>query len=114
VEKGTMIFINSYTLNCSEKYWDAPGEFRPERFIADGKVTKPDHFIPFSTGKRTCLGQRLVQGFTFLIIASILQHYDVTSSNPSSIHTYPACIALPMDTFSLTFTPRNLAFAQSL
>jgi cytochrome P450 family 307 subfamily A len=76
-------------------------------------VTRPEYFIPFSTGRRTCIGQRLVQGFTFIIIASILQHYDVTSSNPSSIRTYQACVALPMDTFSLTFTPRNLASAHS-
>ena len=106
VEKGTIIFINNYEINNSEKYWDAPSEFRPERFIADGKVTRPDYFIPFSTGKRTCIGQRLVQGFSFLLVSTILQHFDVTA-DPSSIRIYPACIAVPPDTFSLTFSPRN-------
>jgi cytochrome P450 family 307 subfamily A len=109
-----MIFINNYNLNHSESYWEAPNEFRPERFIVNGKVSKPEYFIPFSTGKRTCIGQRLAQGFTFILIASILQYYDVSSSNLASIRTYPACAAVPMDTFALTFTPRNSAFVQSI
>jgi len=107
VEKGTLIFINNYEINNSEKYWDAPNEFRPERFIVDGKVTRPEYFIPFSTGKRTCIGQRLVQGYSFLLASTILQHFDVTA-DPLSIRTYPACVAVPLDTFSLTFTPRNV------
>lgn len=33
------------------KLWENPEEFMPERFLRDGKVHKPDHFIPFSVGK---------------------------------------------------------------
>jgi cytochrome P450 family 307 subfamily A len=113
VEKGTLVFINNHHLNSGEMYWEAPKEFRPERFIVDGKVTRPEYFIPFSTGKRTCIGQRLVQGISFILTASILQHFDVTSSDPSSIRTYPACVAIPLDTFSLTFTPRKVTSVHS-
>ena len=112
VERGTIIFINNYEINTSEKYWEAPTEFRPERFIVDGKVTRPEYFIPFSTGKRTCIGQRLVQGFSFIVVSSILQHYDITA-DLSSIRTYPACVAVPRDTFSITFTSRNVDFVHS-
>lgn len=31
--------------------WENPEEFMPERFLRDGKVHKPDYFIPFSVGK---------------------------------------------------------------
>jgi cytochrome P450 family 307 subfamily A len=113
VEKDTVVLFNTHNLNHSEKHWEAPEDFRPERFIVNGKVTKPEYFIPFSTGKRTCIGQRLAQGFAFILIASILQHYDVTSSNLASVRTYPSCVAVPMDTFALTFTPRNAAPVQS-
>ncbi|KAJ9597612.1 hypothetical protein L9F63_011518, partial [Diploptera punctata] len=110
VKKGTVVFLNNFELNSSEAYWESPEEFRPERFITpDGKVTKPEYFIPFSTGKRTCIGQRLVQGFAFILLASILQHYDVTTTNPDCIRTYPACVAIPADTFPLTFIPRHLS-----
>ncbi|XP_069672824.1 cytochrome P450 307a1 [Periplaneta americana] len=114
VDKGTMVFLNNYELNSSEKCWEAPFEFRPERFVVDGKVNKPEYFIPFSTGKRTCIGQRLVQGFAFIMLASILQNYDVSCSDPASIRTYPACVAVPADTFSLSFTPRHCVIVQSV
>ncbi|KAM7360195.1 cytochrome P450 307a1-like [Cochliomyia hominivorax] len=65
------------------------------------------HFLPFSIGKRTCIGQNLVRGFGFILLANILQYYDVSSKNVSSIKTVPACVALPTKTFPLVFNPRN-------
>lgn len=35
------------------KLWDEPELFKPERFITtDGKVKKPDGFLPFGVGKK--------------------------------------------------------------
>lgn len=108
VQKGTVIFLNNYELNLGEEYWDEPRAFKPERFVsAEGKIVKPAHFIPFSTGKRTCIGQRLVQGFAFLILASVLQNYDISSADLSGIYTKPGCMAVPPDSFSLVFNPRK-------
>jgi cytochrome P450 len=48
-------------------YWKDGTEFRPERFIsADGAVKKDDHLIPFSVGKRQCLGETLAKVELFL------------------------------------------------
>lgn len=108
VDKGTVIFINNYELNLGEQYWEDASSFRPERFVtAEGGIVKPSHFIPFSTGKRTCIGQRLVQGFTFIMLASLLQQYDIGSSDLSKVVTKPGCMAVPPDCFSLCFTPRR-------
>ncbi|XP_075147151.1 cytochrome P450 307a1-like [Haematobia irritans] len=65
------------------------------------------HFLPFSIGKRTCIGQSLVRGFGFVLLANILQHYDIRSKNLSNVKTVPACVALPPKTYSLQFKPRN-------
>lgn len=65
------------------------------------------HFLPFSIGKRTCIGQNLVKGFTFIMLANIMQSYDVTISDTSLIKMYPACVAVPADTFPLSLTPRS-------
>lgn len=64
------------------------------------------HFLPFSIGKRTCIGQNLVKGFTFIMVANIMQSYDLSISDPSLIKMYPACVAVPADTFPLALTPR--------
>lgn len=65
------------------------------------------HFLPFSIGKRTCIGQNLVKGFTFIMLANIMQTYDVNISDPALIKLYPACVAVPADTFPLAMTLRT-------
>lgn len=107
VNKGTVVFLNNYELNLGDTYWSEPDKFRPERFISsEGNIVKPQHFIPFSTGKRTCIGQRLVQSFCFTLVTSILGKYDI-SADLDTVRTVPACVALPPDTFSVRFTPRR-------
>uniref|UniRef100_A0AAG5DMU1 Cytochrome P450 n=1 Tax=Anopheles atroparvus TaxID=41427 RepID=A0AAG5DMU1_ANOAO len=152
VTKGTVVFINNYELNTSEKYWAEPKRFNPSRFIetatlaqirsdlGDSPTARQDlsniiktngissenertmqiervrknipHFLPFSIGKRTCIGQNLVRGFSFIIIANILQKYDVHSHDIAQIKMYPACVAVPPDTYSLAFTQRTAGKAQ--
>ncbi|XP_049539772.1 cytochrome P450 307a1 [Anopheles darlingi] len=147
VTKGTVVFINNYELNTSEKYWAEPKRFDPSRFLetatlaqirtdlGDSPTAKQDlssiiktngissenertiriervrknipHFLPFSIGKRTCIGQNLVRGFSFIIIANILQKYDVRSNDLAQIKMYPACVAVPPDTYSLAFSQRQ-------
>lgn len=65
------------------------------------------HFLPFSIGKRTCIGQNLVKGFSFIMLANILQTFDVSISDPSLIKMYPACVAVPADTYPIQFNPRT-------
>lgn len=65
------------------------------------------HFLPFSIGKRTCIGQNLVRGFGFIMLANIMREYNVTSKDLTKIQTFPACVALPTNTFPLTLSHRN-------
>ncbi|XP_059477628.1 cytochrome P450 307a1-like [Neocloeon triangulifer] len=106
IPKGTVVFLNNYELNTGEEYWKEPETFKPERFVVEDQVVKPSHFIPFSTGKRTCIGSKLVQSFTFAVVTSILQNFDI-SAGQGKIELPKACVALPPKTFSLVFTARQ-------
>lgn len=114
ITKDTVVFINNYELNLGEKYWGKNSkEFIPERFfqITNGsiRVVKPAYFLPFSTGKRTCVGQKLVQGFAFVIVTSLLTRYDIYPIDDNlKQELRPACVAVPPDTFNLQFKPRNI------
>ncbi|XP_043650930.1 cytochrome P450 307a1 [Drosophila teissieri] len=130
VTKGTIVFINNYVLNSSEKYWANPTEFNPLRFLETPKEQNPKslkscdsgiesdneklqlkrnipHFLPFSIGKRTCIGQNLVRGFGFLVLVNVMQRYDISSHDVSTIKISPESLALPADCFPLVLTPRK-------
>ena len=118
VSKDTVVFVNNYQLNLGETYWGSDAkEFRPERFLSsvvdklDGQrrtvVIKPNFFLPFSTGKRTCIGQRLVQGLTFILITTILSHFQVRSSGDLKSYLLPGVVALPPETFHLVLKSRK-------
>jgi cytochrome P450 family 307 subfamily A len=118
VAKDTVIFVNNYDLNLGESYWGQDcKEFRPERFLKQveqdhttvTRVVRPEHFVPFSTGKRTCIGQRLVQGFAFIVVTGLLSRFDISAPLKVDIKSkiQPSCVAVPPDCFNLVFTPRK-------
>ncbi|KAJ0169509.1 hypothetical protein K1T71_015096 [Dendrolimus kikuchii] len=65
------------------------------------------HFIPFSVGKRTCVGQTLVTTMSFVMFANIMQEFDIRAVNKSDLIQKPACVALPKDTYNLYLIPRK-------
>ena len=54
----TAIYANIWAVMHDKFYWKDPEIFRPERFIdTDGQFRRDDRCIPFSLGKRYCIGQ---------------------------------------------------------
>lgn len=102
--------INNFDLNTNPEKWTNPEKFEPSRFIhckPGGKpyISKPDYFLPFGTGKRSCIGQKLVNGFGFVLLAGIIQKYDVKAADKITIPE--SRLALRPDTYPLIFVPLN-------
>lgn len=59
------------------KIFESPKEFKPERFInKNGELIKCDELIPFSLGKRLCLGEGLARMELFLFLANVFNQYN--------------------------------------
>lgn len=52
LSQGSIINGSIFLIHADTKYWDAPEEFRPERWLSEeGKfVTKKEGFMPFGSG----------------------------------------------------------------
>ncbi|KAJ7319206.1 hypothetical protein OS493_036369 [Desmophyllum pertusum] len=83
IPKGTTVLVNLWSLHHDPAIWDEPDDFRPERFLdEDGKFVPPraDRFLPFSAGRRSCLGEHLARIELFLAFSRLL--YNFKFENP--------------------------------
>ena len=80
IPANTIVFVNNHHQNFNEKYWEQPELYNPTRFIRDGVVKKPSHFSPFSYGKRSCMGYKMVEYVTSHIIAQIFGKLEIKCS----------------------------------
>ena len=91
IPAGTQVLGNIYSIHHDQRYWDAPDEFIPERFLPqeDGSMppslTSPA-YIPFGTGHRRCPGRRFAETTVWLHITRMLHHLrlEPPDGNPLS------------------------------
>ncbi|KAH7704131.1 CBN-CYP-33C9 protein [Aphelenchoides avenae] len=80
IPKGTTIVPQISCVLYDEKIFPDPKKFDPSRFLdADGRLKRVDELIPFSVGKRQCLGEGLARMELFLILANIFNQFRITS-----------------------------------
>jgi len=76
VPAGTEVIINVYGCNMSNKEWDEPEEWSPERFL-DGRFEATDMYktISFGAGKRICAGSAQATSIACTAIARFVQEF---------------------------------------
>lgn len=101
-------------INCvhmDKKLWDRPEDFNPSRFInAEGKVFKPDFFMPFGAGRRMCLGHTLSRMELFLFFANIMHTFNITLPIGDTMPSLNgnAGVTISPNEFRVCFTERPL------
>uniref|UniRef100_A0A8B9YQ53 Cytochrome P450 2J2 n=1 Tax=Bos mutus grunniens TaxID=30521 RepID=A0A8B9YQ53_BOSMU len=73
--KGTMVMTNLIALHRDPTEWATPDTFNPEHFLENGQFKKRESFLPFSIGKRMCLGEQLARTELFIFFTSLLQKF---------------------------------------
>ncbi|XP_073332439.1 cytochrome P450 2J2-like isoform X2 [Pagrus major] len=79
VPKGTPITTMLATVLFDKDEWATPDVFNPEHFLdSEGQFRRRDAFLPFSAGKRVCLGEHLARMELFLFFTCLLQRFTLT------------------------------------
>nr|BDB32877.1 cytochrome P450 monooxygenase [Thamnidium elegans] len=82
IPKGTSLIMNMFNIHHSEKYWENPEQFKPERFENDNINTS---WLPFGSGARQCIGMNFSLIEQRVILSMLLRKYTWTIPE-DSIH----------------------------
>ncbi|KAI6174303.1 Cytochrome P450 domain containing protein [Aphelenchoides besseyi] len=83
IPKGTAIAPQISCVLSDPKIFPEPEKFKPERFVdSEGKLKKFDELIPFSVGKRECIGRSLATMELLLITANLFNRFRLAPSDP--------------------------------
>ncbi|XP_041347842.1 cytochrome P450 2U1-like [Gigantopelta aegis] len=88
IPKDALIVPNIDSVLSDTAIWGDPENFRPDRFLDEnGRLTKPEEFIPFLLGPRNCLGESLARMELFLFVASMLQKFEFVKGEGNVLPT---------------------------
>ncbi|CAJ0567340.1 unnamed protein product, partial [Mesorhabditis spiculigera] len=80
IPAGSVIVPQISAVMYDERVFPEPYSFKPERFLKpDGTYKKYEELVPFSVGKRACVGEGLAKLELYLFLANIFQSYRVTA-----------------------------------
>ena len=80
IPKDMMILASVYELHRYADFWDAPNEYRPERFNPENKKDFSDYYYPFGAGPRMCVGNNFAIYEMVLTVAEILKKYKLETT----------------------------------
>jgi cytochrome P450 len=91
IRPGDRIALFAYGAHHNPKYWEAPEEFRPERWMAEGgkkRTPAPYTYLPFGGGKRSCIGGAMSQVENTLALSILLRRFrpEYVGVEPPGIH----------------------------
>ena len=77
IRKGTQVLGSIYGVHHDERFWDAPDEFIPERFMPQGDgspspALSSSAYMPYGTGIRYCSGDTFAQAVIWTGVTRIL------------------------------------------
>jgi len=80
IPKDTWVTVNLWGANTDPNAWTDPNDFIPDRFLNESGAVIPEmreRMIAFSLDKRQCTGETLARQQIFIILTSVLQHFDI-------------------------------------
>ncbi|KAH6905145.1 cytochrome P450 98A3 [Coprinopsis sp. MPI-PUGE-AT-0042] len=122
IPKGTAVFGNAWAILHDPDNFENPMEFRPERYLKDGKLDAHamDPDAAFGFGRRICPGRKFTHESVCFMAASLLSVFNIAPGTdaegniiPLTYETGPELIP-QLTPFEVNISPRSDAHAALL
>jgi len=104
VPAGTKVLFSPWLVHRNAAYWSEPLSFRPERFLEGRKIAR-EHFVPFSVGKRNCVGMALALDQLTTAVETLCSHCHfnlAASTAPAALTPLYGLNVMPRGAISFT------------
>jgi cytochrome P450 len=96
VPEGATLMLPQYAVHRSERFWDDPDEFDPQRWRPERASERPRFaYFPFGGGPRHCIGRQLALLEARLIVATVGSEYRLTYAEDGPMELLPTLTAHP-------------------
>ncbi|XP_069760691.1 cytochrome P450 2K1-like isoform X2 [Narcine bancroftii] len=99
IPKGMQVIPLLSSVLQDKSQWETPNDFNPSHFLdAEGRFVKRGAFMPFSAGRRVCIGESLAKMELFLFFTILMQRF--------SFHALPETFLDLTPSVGLTLCPK--------
>jgi cytochrome P450 len=84
IPRGANMLLSPWVMHRDPRHWDAPDEFRPQRFDSGGLQPR-GAYLPFGDGPRICVGNRFAETEMLLVLATLVPRVDLSPVDASAV-----------------------------
>ncbi len=106
--RGTQFFVSQWVMHRDARYFNAPDQFRPERWDGDLIRRLPRCvYFPFGEGPRICIGNHFAMMEAVLLLATIARRHRLSRTEPDRpLRLSPSVTLRPADPVQVIALPR--------
>jgi cytochrome P450 len=106
IPRGSFVALSPYIMHHHPTYWAEPEKFIPERFAKDREPPLKTVYFPFGVGARHCIGSHLGLIEMQLIVAKILQKFELSLVSEEKVGLLPHFTLKPDRPIKIILKPK--------
>lgn len=106
IEAKAAIIVSAYAMHHDSRFWDAPHEFRPERFALESASRPRYAYFPFGGGQHLCIGNGLALIEGQMVLSILAQRFRLRAVPNHPVVPLPGVTLRPKHGVLMTLETR--------